>query len=60
MFFYFSVQDDGNGRVWVHNNKQGFLDCEPYAQLEEWLGKVADEYWDNNFDSLQLVQYLFN
>ncbi|KAL5821001.1 hypothetical protein ACOSQ3_022883 [Xanthoceras sorbifolium] len=48
------LMDGGNGRVWVHNNKQGFQDCEPYARLEEWLGKVADEYWDNNFDRLQL------
>ncbi|XP_044470171.1 MORC family CW-type zinc finger protein 3-like isoform X3 [Mangifera indica] len=48
------LMDDGNGRVWVHNNKQGFQDCEPYARLEEWLGKVADEYWDTYFDSLQL------
>jgi len=41
--------------VWVHNNKQGFQDCEAYACLEQWLGKKADEYWDNNFDSLSLV-----
>ncbi|KAH9710468.1 hypothetical protein KPL71_019476 [Citrus sinensis] len=48
------IDDEGNGLVWVHNNKQGFLDCEPYARLEEWLGKVADEYWDNKFDSLNV------
>ncbi|KAK2657682.1 hypothetical protein Ddye_010734 [Dipteronia dyeriana] len=48
------IEDGGNGRVWVHNNKQGFQDCEPYARLEEWLGKVADEYCDNNFDQLEL------
>lgn len=52
---HFLAQDEGNGLVWVHNNKQGFLDCEPYARLEEWLGKVADEYWDNKFDSLNVV-----
>ncbi|KAH9710466.1 hypothetical protein KPL71_019476 [Citrus sinensis] len=50
------LMDEGNGLVWVHNNKQGFLDCEPYARLEEWLGKVADEYWDNKFDSLNVVK----
>ncbi|GAY59448.1 hypothetical protein CUMW_194530 [Citrus unshiu] len=50
------IEDEGNGLVWVHNNKQGFLDCEPYARLEEWLGKVADEYWDNKFDSLNVVK----
>ncbi|KAH9662229.1 hypothetical protein KPL70_019304 [Citrus sinensis] len=50
------IDDEGNGLVWVHNNKQGFLDCEPYARLEEWLGKVADEYWDNKFDSLNVVK----
>ncbi|XP_024953877.1 uncharacterized protein LOC102616057 isoform X7 [Citrus sinensis] len=49
------LMDEGNGLVWVHNNKQGFLDCEPYARLEEWLGKVADEYWDNKFDSLNVL-----
>ncbi|KAK9285281.1 hypothetical protein L1049_024471 [Liquidambar formosana] len=48
------LMNDGNGHVWVHSNKQGFQDCEPYARLEEWLGKIADEYWDRNFDALQL------
>ncbi|KAJ9146834.1 hypothetical protein P3X46_029056 [Hevea brasiliensis] len=48
------LMDDVNGRVWVHNNKQGFQDCEPYALLEEWLGKKADEYWDKNFDTVLL------
>uniref|UniRef100_A0A803NCP2 CW-type domain-containing protein n=1 Tax=Chenopodium quinoa TaxID=63459 RepID=A0A803NCP2_CHEQI len=48
------LMDDGNGGVWVHNNKQGFQDCEPYALLEEWLGKQADEYWDKFFDPVQL------
>jgi hypothetical protein len=45
--------------VWVHNNKQGFQDCEAYACLEQWLGKKADEYWDNDFDSLNLVKLFF-
>ncbi|AES95376.2 CW-type zinc finger protein [Medicago truncatula] len=49
-----NLMDDQDGRVWVHNNKQGFQDCETYACLEQWLGKKADEYWDNNFDSLSL------
>ncbi|KAL5550854.1 hypothetical protein UlMin_001030 [Ulmus minor] len=48
------IIDDANGRVWVHNNKQGFQDCEPYAHLESWLGCKVDEYWDNNFDGLKL------
>lgn len=48
-------QNDGNGGVWVHNNKQSFQDCEVYAQLEDWLGKKVDEYLDNNFDKLQVV-----
>jgi hypothetical protein len=39
----------------VMNNKQGFQDCETYVKLEEWLGKKSDEYWDNNFDTLDLV-----
>ncbi|XP_037493344.1 MORC family CW-type zinc finger protein 3 isoform X2 [Jatropha curcas] len=50
------LMDNGNGRVWVHSNKQGFQDCEAYAQLEEWLGKKADEYWDKNHDPVQLFQ----
>lgn len=50
------AQDDGDGHVWVHNNKQGFQDCEPYARLELWLGRKVDEYLDNNFDSLTLVK----
>ncbi|XP_072970468.1 uncharacterized protein [Typha angustifolia] len=49
-----SLMDVGNGNVWVLNNKQGFQDCEAYAKLEEWLGNKADEYWDNNFDTLNL------
>ncbi|XP_056696749.1 uncharacterized protein [Spinacia oleracea] len=48
------LMDDGNGGVWVHSNKQAFQDCEPYALLEEWLGKKADEYWDAYFDPVQL------
>ncbi|KAK4261973.1 hypothetical protein QN277_027597 [Acacia crassicarpa] len=48
------LMDDGDGRVWVHNNKQGFQDCESYALLELWLGRKVDEYLDNNFDSLKL------
>ncbi|KAL5976922.1 hypothetical protein ACLOJK_021259 [Asimina triloba] len=45
---------DGNRRVWVHSNKQGFEDCEAYAELEKWLGKKADEYWDANLDVLRV------
>lgn len=48
------LMDNGNGGVWVHSNKQGFQDCEPYALLEEWLGKTADDYWDTFFDAVQL------
>ncbi|GKB88652.1 MORC family CW-type zinc finger protein 2B-like protein isoform X1, partial [Tanacetum coccineum] len=44
------VMDDGNNHVWVHNNKQGFVDCEPYALLEDWLCKKVDEYLDNTID----------
>ncbi|KAJ1259943.1 hypothetical protein BS78_10G194400 [Paspalum vaginatum] len=46
--------DDEDGNSWVLNNKQGFQDCEIYAKLEEWLGRKVDEYWDMNFDSLEL------
>ena len=51
----FLAQNDGQGGVWVLNNKQGFQDSAPYAHLESWLGQKADEYWDDNFDELQLV-----
>ncbi|CAK7357582.1 unnamed protein product [Dovyalis caffra] len=44
----------GNGRVGVHNTKQSFLDCEPYALLEVWLGRKLDEYWTDNFEKLEL------
>uniref|UniRef100_J3MFY0 CW-type domain-containing protein n=1 Tax=Oryza brachyantha TaxID=4533 RepID=J3MFY0_ORYBR len=46
--------DDEDGNSWVLNSKQGFQDCEMYAKLEDWLGRKADEYWDTNFDSLEL------
>ncbi|XP_017427254.1 uncharacterized protein LOC108335676 isoform X9 [Vigna angularis] len=49
-----NLMDDEDGRVWVHNNKQGFQDSEHYACLEQWLGRKADEYWDKNFDALEL------
>ncbi|WVZ10727.1 hypothetical protein V8G54_015257 [Vigna mungo] len=49
-----NLMDDEDGRVWVHNNKQGFQDSEQYACLEQWLGRKADEYWDKNFDALEL------
>ncbi|TVU08199.1 hypothetical protein EJB05_41591, partial [Eragrostis curvula] len=47
-------KDEENGHSWVLNNKQGFEDCEIYAKLEEWLGCKVDEYWDTNFDTLEL------
>ncbi|KAL0322950.1 UNVERIFIED_CONTAM: MORC family CW-type zinc finger protein 4 [Sesamum angustifolium] len=48
------LMDDSNGHVWVHNNKQGFQDCEAYAELERWLGEKADEYLDKYVDKIQL------
>ncbi|KAJ6332706.1 hypothetical protein OIU76_025723 [Salix suchowensis] len=48
------LMNEGNGRVGVLNTKQSFLDCEPYAQLEAWLGEKADEYWTDNFEKLKL------
>ncbi|XP_042493760.1 MORC family CW-type zinc finger protein 3-like isoform X2 [Macadamia integrifolia] len=48
------LMDDGNGCVWVHNNKQGFQDCQPYAELEQWLGIQSNVYWDKNFDTLEV------
>uniref|UniRef100_A0ACD5TDV9 Uncharacterized protein n=3 Tax=Avena sativa TaxID=4498 RepID=A0ACD5TDV9_AVESA len=46
--------DDEDGNTWVLNSKQGFQDCEMYAKLEEWLGRKIDEYWNTNFDNLEL------
>ncbi|KAJ9557553.1 hypothetical protein OSB04_012167 [Centaurea solstitialis] len=51
-----NVMDDASGRVWVHNNKQGFVDCEPYALLENWLSNKADEYLDNNIDKVHVTK----
>nr|GLL19046.1 MORC family CW-type zinc finger protein 3-like [Ipomoea trifida] len=48
------VKDDGCGRVSVHNNKQGFLDCEVYAELERWLGERVDSYIDDYVDKVEL------
>ncbi|KAK3013657.1 hypothetical protein RJ639_008528, partial [Escallonia herrerae] len=48
------LMNHGDGRVWVHNSKQEFLDSEVYAQLLDWLGEKADEYLDRNFDKLQV------
>ncbi|MED6174653.1 hypothetical protein PIB30_071080 [Stylosanthes scabra] len=53
-----NLMDDKDGRVWVHNNKQGFQDCESYALLEQWLAEKVDEYWDNNFDSLNIKKII--
>ncbi|CAL9064053.1 unnamed protein product [Musa banksii] len=49
-----NLMDGGNGGALVLNNKQGFQDSEVYAKLEEWLGVKADEYWDKNFDILDV------
>ncbi|KAG9137004.1 hypothetical protein Leryth_013841 [Lithospermum erythrorhizon] len=46
------LMDDDQGHVWVHNNKQGFQDCEEYAELEKWLGEVTDGYVDKNVDKI--------
>uniref|UniRef100_A0ACD5TZY2 Uncharacterized protein n=1 Tax=Avena sativa TaxID=4498 RepID=A0ACD5TZY2_AVESA len=48
------IEDDEDGNTWVLNSKQGFQDCEMYAKLEEWLGRKIDEYWNTNFDNLEL------
>ncbi|OVA16349.1 zinc finger protein [Macleaya cordata] len=48
-----NLMSNGND-VWVHNTKQGFVDCEAYVKLEEWLGLSSDEYWDEHFDAVQL------
>jgi hypothetical protein len=51
----FFLQDEDDGKSLVLNNKQGFTDCEIYAKLEEWLGRKVDDYWDTNYDNLEVV-----
>lgn len=53
--YCFMSQADDNGHVWVHNNKQGFQDCEAYAELETWLGEKSDKYLDEHVDKVELV-----
>lgn len=48
------IMKNGDKGPLVLNHKQGFQDCEAYAKLEQWLGSKADEYWDENFDTLEL------
>ncbi|KAI5683904.1 hypothetical protein M9H77_05132 [Catharanthus roseus] len=50
------LMKDDKGLVWVHNNKQGFQDCEVYAELEKWLGARTDEYLDKYVNKLQLAK----
>ena len=49
------MQKDDNGHIWVHNNKQGFQDCEAYAELEKWLAIKTDDYLDKYVNKLQVV-----
>ncbi|CAH9098380.1 unnamed protein product [Cuscuta epithymum] len=49
-----AVMNDDSGRVLVHNNKQGFLDCEAYVKLERWLGETVDNYIDKYVDKVEL------
>ncbi|KAL6511199.1 hypothetical protein OROHE_020568 [Orobanche hederae] len=49
-----ALMDDSNGHAWVHSNKQGFQDCEAYAELENWLGEKVDEYLDKYVDKIQV------
>ncbi|XP_060193891.1 uncharacterized protein LOC132623187 isoform X3 [Lycium barbarum] len=49
-----NLMADDNGHVWVHNNKQGFQDCEVYAELEKWLGEKSDKYLDEHVDKVEL------
>ncbi|XP_010316493.1 uncharacterized protein [Solanum lycopersicum] len=49
-----NLMAEDNGHVWVHNNKQGFQDCEVYAELEKWLGEKSDKYLDEHVDKVEL------
>ncbi|CDP01756.1 unnamed protein product [Coffea canephora] len=48
------LMKDDNGHIWVHNNKQGFQDCEAYAELEKWLAIKTDDYLDKYVNKLQV------
>ncbi|CAN4083620.1 unnamed protein product [Withania somnifera] len=48
-----NLMADDNGNVWVHNNKQGFQDCEAYAELEKWLAEKSDKYLDERVDKVE-------
>ncbi|XP_057830501.2 uncharacterized protein LOC131041428 isoform X2 [Cryptomeria japonica] len=43
-----------NDEVLVAETKQRFQDCDAFDKLEQWLGHKVDEYWDENFDTLEL------
>ncbi|KAL6504291.1 hypothetical protein OROGR_026214 [Orobanche gracilis] len=49
-----ALMDESNGHAWVHSNKQGFQDCEAYAELENWFGEKVDEYLDKYVDKIQV------
>lgn len=49
-----NLMAEDSGHVWVHNNKQGFQDCEAYAELEKWLGERSDKYLDEHIDKVEL------
>lgn len=50
------VQDFGNGKVGVLNNKQGFTDSDRFSKLEKWLDETFDCYWDENFDQYGVMK----
>ncbi|XP_071710948.1 uncharacterized protein [Rutidosis leptorrhynchoides] len=49
-----NIMDDDSGQVWVHNNKQRFVDCEAYDLLVDWLSEKADDYLDARVDKVYL------
>ena len=50
------VQDFGNGKVGVLNNKEGFTDSDWFSKLEKWLGETFDYHWDENFDQFVVMK----
>lgn len=46
---------NGKSQDWVLSDKQGFQDCEEYTELEDWLRRKFNEYWDANFINLNLA-----
>ncbi|KAL3695482.1 hypothetical protein R1sor_009558 [Riccia sorocarpa] len=51
-----TLMEHEDGRTSVLNTKQSFEDCEEYAMLEQWLGDQFNDYWNTQFDRLEVIR----